>query len=576
MSDPTFFLPSITPPKPFNLGDVGDYSRPVFADIDGDGDMDAFVGEYNGNTLFYRNSGDVISPEFDAPETNPFGLSEVGVHGGGYASPTLVDIDGDGDLDVFVGSGGYYNNGEKFFFRNTGTATTPVFAGPVINPFGLSNFNSYRSNPVFVDIDSDGDQDAFIGEADGNTYFFRNTGTTQNPIFAAAIGNPFGLKNVGIGLTASPTFADIDGDGDLDALIGNEVGNTLFFRNTGTVHNPAFAVASINPFGLIDVGDYASPTLVDIDGDGDLDAFLGKGNGGTIFFANDGLLLKNTISDDVFNGTGSLKDTVTYVSAAAGVTVSLLITDAQNTIGAGFDTLTSIENLTGSQFNDNLTGDIGNNVLRGGGGNDTLRGWNGADTLIGERGNDTYYIENSGDVALEKPNEGKDTVFSNLTYLLPSNIESLTLTGSSAINGTGNNLNNVILGNSADNQLKGNAGNDILDGGLGINQLTGGLGSDVFKFTTKGHVDKITDYNVVNDTIQLENAVFTSLATTGMLAAGQFRVGTQAQDNNDFVIYNNVSGALLYDADGNGAGAAKQIATLSGGLTLTNADIVVI
>lgn len=575
MSDPVFFLPSITPPKLFNLGNVGAYASPVFADIDGDGDMDAFVGEYNGNVLFYRNNGDAISPDFALPESNPFGLAEVGVHAGGYASPSLVDIDGDGDLDIFIGSGGYYNNGEKFFFRNTGTATNPVFSAPVINPFGL-NSSGYRSNPVFVDIDGDGDQDAFVGEADGNTYFSRNTGTAQNPAFAAAISNPFGLSSVGIGKTASPTFADIDGDGDFDAMIGNEVGNTVFFRNTGNIHNPAFAAANVNPFGLIDVGNFASPTLVDIDGDGDLDTFLGEREGNTIFFANDGLLLKSSISDDTLSGTGSLNDTVTYVSATAAVTVSLLKTEPQDTIGAGFDTLTSIENLIGSKFNDNLTGDTGNNILRGGGGNDILRGWNGADTLIGNTGNDSYYIENSGDTVIEKQNEGKDSVFSNLTFLLPANVEILTLTGASAINGTGNNLNNDITGNSAANQLKGNAGNDTLDGGLGTNQLTGGLGNDVFKFTSKGHIDKITDYNVANDTIQIENAVFKALTSTGILAAGQFRVGNQAQDSNDFIIYNKVTGALLYDADGSGAGAMVQIATLGAGLALTNADIVVI
>ena len=81
---------------------------------------------------------------------------------------------------------------------------------------------------------------------------------------------------------------------------------------------------------------------------------------------------------------------------------------------------------------------------------------------------------------------------------------------------------------------------------------------------------------MANDTFQLENAAFTALTTTGTLAAGQFRVGTQALDANDFIIYNNVTGALLYDANGNGAGAAVQIATIGVGLAMTNADIVVI
>jgi len=150
------------------------------------------------------------------------------------------------------------------------------------------------------------------------------------------------------------------------------------------------------------------------------------------------------------------------------------------------------------------------------------------------------------------------------------------LTGTSVINGTGNGQNNVITGNNAANQLNGGAGNDTLDGGLGANRLTGGTGNDIFRFTSTGPVDVIADYNVANDTIQFENSVFTALTTAGTLTTAQFRVGTQALDANDFVIYNNVTGALLYDANGNGAGAAVQIATLSAGLAMTNADIVVI
>ncbi len=108
------------------------------------------------------------------------------------------------------------------------------------------------------------------------------------------------------------------------------------------------------------------------------------------------------------------------------------------------------------------------------------------------------------------------------------------------------------------------------------NVLTGGIGKDSFKFTTTGHIDTITDFSVIDDTIILENAVFAALTTTGKLAASQFRIGTNALDADDFIIYNNATGVLLYDGDGNGAGAAVQIATLTGGLSMTNADIVVI
>ncbi|ASF48541.1 M10 family metallopeptidase C-terminal domain-containing protein [Methylovulum psychrotolerans] len=116
-------------------------------------------------------------------------------------------------------------------------------------------------------------------------------------------------------------------------------------------------------------------------------------------------------------------------------------------------------------------------------------------------------------------------------------------------------------------------------GGLGNDTLTGGAGSDVFRFNTApsaGNTDTVLDFTVADDTIQLENAVFTQLTATGVLNAAEFKIGAAAADANDFIIYNAGTGALSYDADGNGAGAAVQIAILGVGLALTNADFVVI
>ena len=645
MSNPVF---NLTSTNPFGLRDVSCKSAPAFADIDNDGDWDVFAGDCYGNTLFFRNTGTASNPAFASASSNPFGLSDVGY----YSSPTFVDIDGDGDWDAFVGN----MYGDTKFFRNTGTASSPAFAAAGTNPFGLGNVGS-ASSPAFVDIDGDGDPDAFVGNYDGNTLFFRNMGTINNPVFAAPGTNPFGLLDAGY--LATPAFADIDGDGDWDAFMGENYGNTLFFRNTGTAGNPAFAAPSTNPFGLSDAGFAASPAFVDIDGDGDPDAFVGNYDGSMLFYLNHssgGLLLSSTAGNDILTGTSSLNDTVSYVNAVAAVTVSLAMTAQQNTIGAGLDTITAIENLTGSNFNDSLTGNTKNNILNGGAGNDTLNGGAGADTMIGGAGNDTFTVNLAGDIVTENLNAGTDKISSSVTYTLPVNVENLTLTGALAINGTGNDLNNKLTGNSAANQLTGGAGNDTLDGkagidtmlgglgndsyvvdnagdsitensaegtdkvsskvtytlpanvenltltgtlaidgtgndqankitgnsdnnqlsgGAGNDTLTGGAGKDIFKFTTAGHVDTITDFIVADDTIQLENAVFTSL-TTGALAASQFRIGAKALDANDYIIYDNAAGKLLYDADGNGAGAAVQIATIGVGLSMTNADIVVI
>jgi len=151
----------------------------------------------------------MANPVFNAPLTNPFGLTNVG----SYTKSTLVDIDHDGDLDVFVGD----NSGNSYYLQNTGTATNPAFAAAVTNPFGLSDIG-YSSVPTFADIDNDGDQDAFVGDSDGIVRFFQNTGTDSAPAFAANVSNPFGLTDIGD--AATPDFADIDHDGDLDAFVG--------------------------------------------------------------------------------------------------------------------------------------------------------------------------------------------------------------------------------------------------------------------------------------------------------------------------------------------------------------------
>ncbi|MFN5892819.1 MAG: calcium-binding protein, partial [Dolichospermum sp.] len=110
----------------------------------------------------------------------------------------------------------------------------------------------------------------------------------------------------------------------------------------------------------------------------------------------------------------------------------------------------------------------GNNVITGNSGNNTLDGGAGTDTLIGGLGDDIYVVDSTTDTITENVNAGTDTIQSSVTYtILAANVENLTLTGTAAINGTGNALNNVITGNSANNTLDGGLGNDALIGGLG-------------------------------------------------------------------------------------------------------------
>ena len=178
----------------------------------------------------------MTTPNFLDPRENPFGLADVGDN----SAPTFADIDGDGDLDAFVGS----TSGNISFFENIGDASNPRFSSGTTNPFGLTDVG-FRSTPTFTDFDNDGDLDAFVGDSSGNISFFENIGDASNPTFAAPQTNPFGLTNVGINV--APTFADIDGDGDLDAFVGTYDGDIFYFENTTlNASYPSFANPQTN------------------------------------------------------------------------------------------------------------------------------------------------------------------------------------------------------------------------------------------------------------------------------------------------------------------------------------------
>ncbi|WP_187363406.1 putative Ig domain-containing protein [Massilia frigida] len=182
---------------------------------------------------------------------------------------------------------------------------------------------------------------------------------------------------------------------------------------------------------------------------------------------------------DILNG-GSGNDL--YIVDNAGdivnegnyVGVDTVQTGLNYELGAYLDNLT----LTGSLAVDGK-GNAGNNVIKGNANNNLLDGGAGADALSGGAGNDTYIVDNAGDTVAELANEGIDTVKSGVSSVLGANIEALFLTGANGIGGSGNAINNLLVGNGANNALNGDAGNDLLQGGAGIDTLTDTLGNNL-------------------------------------------------------------------------------------------------
>jgi Ca2+-binding RTX toxin-like protein len=256
----------------------------------------------------------------------------------------------------------------------------------------------------------------------------------------------------------------------------------------------------------------------------------------------------------------------------SSITLSLALASYNNVENL---TLTGSSNIngTGSSVANGITGNSGNNSLDGGAGNDSLNGGLGNDTMVGGTGNDSYTVDSLLDVVTEASGEGTDLVNSSITLSLAlasyNNVENLTLTGSSNINGTGSSVANGITGNSGNNILDAGAGNDSLFGGLGNDTLTGGLGLDRFYFNTalgSINIDTLTDFSSTQgDIISMSKAIFTGFGAATSVSADQVINGTAFENSTQRIRYDSTTGALFYDADGNGSELSQQFATISSG-----------
>ena len=270
--------------NPFGLSRIigpASQGKPAVGDLDGDGDLDVLAGEAAGSLVYYENTaGAGAPPSFAAPVANPFGLADVG----SGSAPAIADLDGDGDLDVL--SGKAFGVKQFAYFENTaGPGMVPAFGPPQLDPFGLDGSGS-RSTPSVADLDGDGDLDVLASDAGGDLSYWENTaGPNATPAFAPVQTNPFGLQRLSI--YGAPSVADLDGDGDLDVLGSDTFGALDFFENTaGPGALPAFAAPVVNPFGLVDIGSRVAPSAVDLDGDGDVDVLAGDSGAQLTLFEN--------------------------------------------------------------------------------------------------------------------------------------------------------------------------------------------------------------------------------------------------------------------------------------------------
>ena len=353
---------------------------------------------------------------------------------------------------------------------------------------------------------------------------------------------------------------------------------------------------------------------------GDDVVFAGVGNDQVVAGGGDDYVVGGAGNDTLWGGTGrdtilgGVGDDVIYGATASAQPQEIFIftywdglTDLEfaNPIELSIASVIGLTPLTpndttgdflyGGDGNDYIVGANGADHIEGNDGNDTLIGGLASDVLNGGLGNDYYMLgaEATGiDAVID--GGGVDTINSTITRSLASfpAIERLTLSGAGLANGTGNGSANIIVGNVVANVLAGGLGNDILSGGggndkliggPGIDTLTGGANLDIFVFNTAPNPvtnrDIISDFSHVDDTFQLENAVFTKLGAqpgAHQLNPAFFRAGAAALDANDYIVYNRANGVLSYDTNGNANGGAIAFAVLVNKPVLAANDFVVI
>ena len=501
---------------------------------------------------------------------------------GGAGNDTLRGGGGSVDYSVYgkIGDGNdklYGNEGNDFLVGGSGNDTLDGGDGDDrIDGGAGTDWASYALslNGVTVSLDLAGFQETGSGK-DRLVRIENLEGSYSDDHLTGSFGNNVIRGNYGTDVILGLAGNDaIDGGKDADRMEGGLGNDTYTVDNAGDLVIEAarsgtdtvltrisYTLAAGQSVEVLRTTSDAGKGAIKLTGNAFANALVG--NAGTNTLDGGG-------GADTMTGLGGND---TYVVDNAGDRVVEAANAGLDTVRAGV-TYTLSDNvktliLTGTT-GINGTGNGLANVLTGNAGNNVLDGRAGADTMTGRAGNDTYLVDNRGDLVIEAASGGTDTVKASISYTLAANVENLILVGTGAVSGTGNSLVNTLTGNT---------GANLLNGGGGADTLSGKAGADTFVFNTAlatSNVDHITDFSVKDDTIRIENAVFTALSA-GKLAATAFKdlsVGTI--DADDRILYDHGTGKLSYDADGSGAGKAVVFAILDNHAALTVHDFFVV
>jgi Ca2+-binding RTX toxin-like protein len=489
------------------------------------------------------------------------------------------DFNGDGYDDIIVGApnndaGGNNAGAAYVIFGKAGGLGTVDLGNLGALGFAIIGgaASTFAGDSVAAgDVNGDGLSDIIVG-APGSAEVYVVYGKTSGfgTVNLGSLSDSAGFVILGPandGIGNSVASADVNGDGASDVIVG-----AAFADAAGNNSGRAYVVFGSNPVVHFQAGTAAADQLI---GSAERDNLAGLGGNDNLSgLAGNDILDGGTDDDLLSGGTG---DDVYVVDSAGDVAVE--------DVGAGFDTIyanvsyraaANVERIGVNGFTTsfaiNLTGNGLGNEMIGNGGANILDGDTGADLMKGLDGDDIYVVDNVGDVVLELPGGGYDMVYTSVSFTLGAEADRLL-----AIDAAGTSY-LALIGTGLSNELTGNDGGNMINGGFGADILMGRGGGDAFFFTTAlggGNVDQIRDFQVGLDKMALDDAVFAGLPA-GALAAGAFRTGTAAGDADDRIIYDPATGALFYDADGNGAGAAVQFATVSSGLVLSASDFIVV